>query len=242
MKIEPSEKRKPAAGHDGRHSRAKGNGGKLPPNPMSDQQTRRFLSRGEVSRLFGVSVSTVTRWARLGMLPVLRTPGGHYRFPAEETRRAASTASASPPGARPGRRQGAGDLAMTGRLRSFLERSVHSLDRPLEPGPRGLLVLASLPLFAACFVPAGEWEPGWMPFAMGALGLLTLRAAVYGKLGSLLDAFMLCLYFGLFRFLAHPRPVAGTYAVSGACILLGVALFQAWRQTRAEVSGFQGVG
>ncbi|HSE63083.1 MAG TPA: helix-turn-helix domain-containing protein [Thermoanaerobaculia bacterium] len=48
-----------------------------------------FLSRGEVSRLFGVSPSTVTRWARLGLLKAARTRGGHYRFPAEETRRAA---------------------------------------------------------------------------------------------------------------------------------------------------------
>lgn len=48
-----------------------------------------FLSRGEVSRLFGVSASTVTRWARQGLLKALRTPGGHYRFRAEETRRAA---------------------------------------------------------------------------------------------------------------------------------------------------------
>src|SRR5262245_3808351 len=48
-----------------------------------------FLSRREVSRLFGVSVSTVTRWARQGLLKTLRTPGGHYRFPADETRRAA---------------------------------------------------------------------------------------------------------------------------------------------------------
>jgi excisionase family DNA binding protein len=53
-----------------------------------------FLSRGEVSRLFGVSNSTVTRWARLGLLLVVRTPGGHYRFPAEETLKAAARASA----------------------------------------------------------------------------------------------------------------------------------------------------
>ena len=53
------------------------------------QMKSAFLSRREVSRLFGVSVSTVTRWARQGLLKTLRTPGGHYRFPAEETRRAA---------------------------------------------------------------------------------------------------------------------------------------------------------
>jgi len=48
-----------------------------------------FLSRGQVARLFGVSVSTVTRWARTGLLPAVRTPGGHYRFRAEDMRRAA---------------------------------------------------------------------------------------------------------------------------------------------------------
>ena len=48
-----------------------------------------FLSRREVARLFGVSPSTVTRWARLGLLKAMRTRGGHYRFPAADTRRAA---------------------------------------------------------------------------------------------------------------------------------------------------------
>ncbi|HEY2797874.1 MAG TPA: helix-turn-helix domain-containing protein [Thermoanaerobaculia bacterium] len=43
-----------------------------------------FLSRREVARLFGVSLSTVTRWARTGMIPTVRTPGGHYRYPAAQ--------------------------------------------------------------------------------------------------------------------------------------------------------------
>jgi len=47
---------------------------------------RPFLSRGQVAGLFGVSLSTVTRWARTGMIPSLRTPGGHYRFRAEDFR------------------------------------------------------------------------------------------------------------------------------------------------------------
>jgi excisionase family DNA binding protein len=64
----------------------------MPPDPVERAPRRPFLSRGEVSRLFGVSVSTVTRWARLGLLKVVRTPGGHYRFPADETRRAAERA------------------------------------------------------------------------------------------------------------------------------------------------------
>ncbi len=53
-----------------------------------------FLTRAEVSRLFGVSPSTVTRWARMGLLHAVRTPGGHYRFPERETRKAAQRAAA----------------------------------------------------------------------------------------------------------------------------------------------------
>jgi len=53
-----------------------------------------FLSRGEVARLFGVSPSTVTRWARTGVLPAVRTPGGHYRFRSEDIRKAAAKAAA----------------------------------------------------------------------------------------------------------------------------------------------------
>jgi hypothetical protein len=38
----------------------------------------------------------------------------------------------------------------------------------------------------------------WMPFVLGALGLLFLRAAVHGQLGQLLDVFVMSLYFSLF--------------------------------------------
>lgn len=61
------------------------------PSPAAGD--RAFLSRGEVARLFGVSVSTVTRWARTGLLKAVRTPGGHYRFRADEMRRAARAGS-----------------------------------------------------------------------------------------------------------------------------------------------------
>jgi excisionase family DNA binding protein len=57
-------------------------------------ETEAFLTRAEVSRLFGVSPSTVTRWARVGLLRAVRTPGGHYRFPESETRKAAQRAAA----------------------------------------------------------------------------------------------------------------------------------------------------
>ena len=57
-------------------------------DPGKQDSAKAYLTRADVSRLFGVSPSTVTRWARLGLLRAVRTPGGHYRFPAAETRRA----------------------------------------------------------------------------------------------------------------------------------------------------------
>lgn len=62
-----------------------------------DRNERPYLSRPEVARLFGVSASSVTRWARAGLIKAVRTPGGHYRFPAEETRRAAERFAAGAP-------------------------------------------------------------------------------------------------------------------------------------------------
>ena len=52
-----------------------------------------FLSRRDVAQLFGVSVSTVTRWARHGLLPSVRTPGGQFRFRADDMQRAAAAGS-----------------------------------------------------------------------------------------------------------------------------------------------------
>lgn len=39
-----------------------------------------FLTPGEVANLFRVDPKTVTRWAKSGLLPSVRTPGGHRRF------------------------------------------------------------------------------------------------------------------------------------------------------------------
>ena len=41
-------------------------------------------------------------------------------------------------------------------------------------------------------------EFAWMPFVIGALGLLLLRSAVHGSVTSLVDVVVLFVYFGLF--------------------------------------------
>ena len=39
-----------------------------------------LMTPGEVARIFGVNPKTVTRWAKQGKIPCIKTPGGHRRF------------------------------------------------------------------------------------------------------------------------------------------------------------------
>ena len=52
--------------------------------PMQDRQStmikQSFLSRNDVAQMLGVVPSTVTRWAKLGLLPTVVTVGGHHRY------------------------------------------------------------------------------------------------------------------------------------------------------------------
>jgi excisionase family DNA binding protein len=52
--------------------------GKAAPDPP------RYLHPAEVADLLHVSPKTVSRWAKDGKLPFLRTLGGHRRYPAVE--------------------------------------------------------------------------------------------------------------------------------------------------------------
>ncbi len=60
------------------------------------------VTLGEAAEALGISTSTVRRWADTGRIQVVRTSGGHRRFPASELRRLNSeTASATRPEVRP---------------------------------------------------------------------------------------------------------------------------------------------
>jgi excisionase family DNA binding protein len=45
-----------------------------------------LMRPAEVAAVFGVTTRTVGRWGRRGVLRVVRTPGGHTRFYAEDVR------------------------------------------------------------------------------------------------------------------------------------------------------------
>jgi excisionase family DNA binding protein len=49
----------------------------------------RYLRTAEVAAILQVSPKTVSRWAKEGKLPFLRTLGGHRRYPAAEIRQLA---------------------------------------------------------------------------------------------------------------------------------------------------------
>jgi excisionase family DNA binding protein len=56
-----------------------------------------LLTPAEVAQLFRVNPKTVTRWARTGKLPAIRTLGGHRRFRASEIRRCMEEMSTEEP-------------------------------------------------------------------------------------------------------------------------------------------------
>ena len=61
--------------------------------PATIHAVPRFLTRRDVAKLFGVSASTITRWARTGLIAAVRTPGGHYRYRFDDIARAARTST-----------------------------------------------------------------------------------------------------------------------------------------------------
>jgi excisionase family DNA binding protein len=56
-------------------------------NPAPDPAS--YLHTAEVADILQVSPKTVSRWAKEGKLPFLKTLGGHRRYPAAEIRQLA---------------------------------------------------------------------------------------------------------------------------------------------------------
>jgi hypothetical protein len=58
----------------------------------------------------------------------------------------------------------------------------------------------------------------WMPFAIGVLALIALRSAVHGTMASLVDSFVVFVYFGAFSLwsFAHKLYVYGHNLAPGA--------------------------
>ena len=55
-----------------------------------------YLHPAEVADLLHVSPKTVSRWAKEGRLPFLKTLGGHRRYPAAEIRQLADELQVRP--------------------------------------------------------------------------------------------------------------------------------------------------
>jgi excisionase family DNA binding protein len=55
-----------------------------------------YLHTAEVADILHVSPKTVSRWAKEGRLPFLKTLGGHRRYPAAEIRRLADELQVRP--------------------------------------------------------------------------------------------------------------------------------------------------
>jgi excisionase family DNA binding protein len=56
----------------------------------------RYLHTAEVADILHVSPKTVSRWAKEGKLPFLKTLGGHRRYPAAEIRQLAAQLQVRP--------------------------------------------------------------------------------------------------------------------------------------------------
>jgi excisionase family DNA binding protein len=56
----------------------------------------RYLHTAEVADILHVSPKTVSRWAKEGKLPFLKTLGGHRRYPAAEIRQLADELQVRP--------------------------------------------------------------------------------------------------------------------------------------------------
>jgi excisionase family DNA binding protein len=66
------------------------------PSSTTTADTPGYLRTAEVADILHVSPKTVSRWAKEGKLPFLRTLGGHRRYPAAAIRQLAEDLQVQP--------------------------------------------------------------------------------------------------------------------------------------------------
>jgi excisionase family DNA binding protein len=66
------------------------------PSGNTAADTPSYLRTAEVADILYVSPKTVSRWAKEGKLPFLKTLGGHRRYPAAEIRQLADELQVRP--------------------------------------------------------------------------------------------------------------------------------------------------
>jgi excisionase family DNA binding protein len=66
------------------------------PSGKSASTSPSYLRTAEVADILHVSPKTVSRWAKEGKLPFLKTLGGHRRYPAAEIRQLADDLQVQP--------------------------------------------------------------------------------------------------------------------------------------------------
>jgi excisionase family DNA binding protein len=66
------------------------------PSGKAAPELPRYLWTTQVAAILQVSPKTVSRWAKEGKLPFLRTLGGHRRYPAAEIRQLADQLRVQP--------------------------------------------------------------------------------------------------------------------------------------------------
>ncbi len=63
---------------------------------LVEREDERYLKTAEAARILRVSPKTVSRWAKEGKLPFVRTLGGHRRYPDSEIRALVDSLSERP--------------------------------------------------------------------------------------------------------------------------------------------------
>jgi excisionase family DNA binding protein len=66
------------------------------PSGKAAPELPHYLWTAEVAEILQVSPKTVSRWAKEGKLPFLRTLGGHRRYPAAEIASLPTTSRCNP--------------------------------------------------------------------------------------------------------------------------------------------------